>query len=400
MATKTKAAPKKVRVTSKQIAEHRGKVIRDPSPSWEGQETWTADEFSRRFRFAMDFYRLEADSKTFKPAVLRWMESVGAAKEDIASVKKLKDNRINTTMGAIASCLNRGMPSVRADFNNGKNTAEWLSNAIVEAIKSGKNDIEEEEIKEVKSGIPQPSIQERLRDAAARMTDEIEDAIEKYQKDPDNFNPTEFKMLNLLRGKGAKAAHARIIKTFYERDLAELEELASGKGCEQLKEGYSHRSKKQIRTLISFYQEIMSACDMLSQEQKVMRKPRAKKPTDKAKLVAKIKYKKNDDQLKLVSINPVDIIGAKELWIYNAKTRKLGRYVAAEYQELSVKGASITGFDEHKSVQKTLRKPAEQIKAFKDAGKVQLRKFLEDINAVDTTLNGRLNEETLLLKVQ
>jgi hypothetical protein len=29
-----------------------------------------------------------------------------------------------------------------------------------------------------------------------------------------------------------------------------------------------------------------------------------------------------------------------------------------------------------------------------------LRKFLDDINATDTKLNGRLNEETLLLKVQ
>ena len=52
-----------------------------------------------------------------------------------------------------------------------------------------------------------------------------------------------------------------------------------------------------------------------------------------------------------------------------------------------------------KSVQKTLRKPVEQLAAFKAAGKVVLRKFLEDINAVDTKMNGRLNEETLLLKV-
>jgi hypothetical protein len=206
-------------------------------------------------------------------------------------------------------------------------------------------------------------------------------------------------MLNLLKGKGAKAAHARIIKGFYEKDLAELEELASGNADEQLREGYSHRSKKQIRSLIAFYQEIASACDMLAQEQKVNRKPRAKKPTDKAKVVAKLKYKKSDEPLKLVSVNPVDIIGAQELWIYNTKTRKLGKYVAEEFRELAVKGTSVVGFSETKSVQKTLRKPAEQLKAFKDAGKVALRKFLDEINAVDTKMNGRINEETILLKV-
>jgi len=52
-----------------------------------------------------------------------------------------------------------------------------------------------------------------------------------------------------------------------------------------------------------------------------------------------------------------------------------------------------------KSVQKTLRKPVDQLKEFKAAGKVQLRKFLEDINAVDTKMNGRINAEIMLLKV-
>jgi hypothetical protein len=102
----------------------------------------------------------------------------------------------------------------------------------------------------------------------------------------------------------------------------------------------------------------------------------------------------------LVSINPADIVGAGELWVYNTKSRKLGKYVAKEFAELSVKGTSIINFDENKSVQKTLRKPEEQLKEFKAAGKVQLRKFLDDIKAVDIKLNGRINEEIILLRIQ
>jgi hypothetical protein len=389
----------KTRVTKKHVAEHRSKAQKDHSPSWDGCETWTGDQFMKNFRNAMDFYRLEADSKFAKPAVLKWMQTVGCTKEDIQAFKKTKDNRCSSTMGAVASCLLRGMTPQRADFNNGYDSAAWLSKAINEVIEQGKNDIDEEVKIQEKADVYVPSIQERLREAANRMTDEIEDALELYHNDPDSFDPKAFKMLNLLKGKGAKAAHARIIKGFYEKDLAELEELASGNADEQLREGYSHRSKKQIRSLIAFYQEIASACDMLAQEQKVNRKPRAKKPTDKAKVVAKLKYKKSDEPLKLVSVNPVDIIGAQELWIYNTKTRKLGKYVAEEFRELAVKGTSVVGFSETKSVQKTLRKPAEQLKAFKDAGKVALRKFLDEINAVDTKMNGRINEETILLKV-
>jgi hypothetical protein len=166
-----------------------------------------------------------------------------------------------------------------------------------------------------------------------------------------------------------------------------------------LKEGYSHLSKAQVKKITQFYNEILSACDMLAAEAKVNRAPRKVKTKPAEKIVAKLKFAKTHEPLKLVSISPTDIVGAKELWVFNTKTRKIGRYVATEYSDLSVKGTSIVNFDEAKSVQKTLRKPEEQLKEFKAAGKVQLRKFLDDIKAVDIKLNGRINEETVLLKI-
>jgi hypothetical protein len=138
---------------------------------------------------------------------------------------------------------------------------------------------------------------------------------------------------------------------------------------------------------------------MLAAEAKVNRAPRKTKAVSKDKLVAKLKYMKTNEPLKLVSVNPVDIIGAGELWIFNTKTRKLGRYVASEFNTLNVKGTTITNFDEFKSVQKTIRKPEEKLKEFKAAGKIALRKFMDEINATDTKMNGRINEETILLKV-
>ena len=393
---KPKAKKESKRITSVTIRQNAKK---DHSPVWEGTETLDATQFLRHWHRAMDYYRLDGDSKSFKPAVLKWMATIGCTKEDIAAFKKTKDNRCSTTMGSIASCLLRGMPPVREDFNDGRDTAKWLLSAISKVVEEGKNDIDADEVVEVKSTVVQPTIQERVRDAAMRMTEEIEEALDSFQTDPENFDPKAFKMLNLLKGKEVKAAHARLIKGYYERDLAELTELASGKADEQLKEGYSHRSKKQIKNLIVFYQEIMSACDMLAQEAKVNRAPRAKKSVPAEKLVAKLKFMKTNEPLKLVSVNPVDIIGAGELWIYNTKSRKLGKYVAAEFQTLGVKGTSLTGFDEHKSICKTLRKPEEKLKEFKAAGKIALRKFLDDINATDTKMNGRFNEEIILLKV-
>ena len=381
----------------------REKAKRDYSPSWVGCEAWDENQFLRYFHSAMKYYRMESSGKELKGKVIDWMGKNGYDKKTIASFKKTKDNRCSLTVGSIAACLLKGMQSTRPDFNNGRDTATWLGAEIAKIIDEGKNDIDEDAVKAEadanKAVVYVPTIQERTRDAALKMTEELENAYASFQIDPEAFDPKAFKVLNLLKSQQAKAAHARIIRDFYARDLAELEELASGAGDEQLKEGYKHRSRKQIKNFIAFLTEIQTACTMLMQEAKVNKKPRKTKAVSKDKLVAKLKFKKTDEPLKLVSVNPADIIGAQELWVFNSKTRKLGKYVAEEFKELGIKGTTITGFSEMKSVQKTLRKPVEQIKAFKEAGKVALRKFLEDINSVDTKMNGRINEDTLLLKV-
>ena len=389
MATKLKKAAIAIR-------QNKGK---DLSPRWDGADEWDSDKFSKNFRVAMEFYRLEFSAKDLKPKVIEWMKLQGWHPDTIAEFKKTKDNRCSGTMGGLASCLLRGMPEVHAGFNEGRDSAKWLEAEINKVIAEGKNDRDDDdEVTEKKDTAPVVSIQERVRESSLTMTEEIETAIESFQINPEEFDPKQFKVLNLLKGKQAKAAHARIIRDFYTRNYEEMQEAALGKD-EQLKEGYSHLSKAQLKKIIAFYGEIISACDMLMQEAKVNRKPRKTKTVSKDKLVAKLKFMKQDDKLKVVSVNPADIVGAKELWVFNTKTRKLGKYVAGEFNDLGVKGTSITGFDEHKSVQKTLRKPEEQIKEFKAAGKVALRKFLEDIKAVDIKLNGRINEETLLLKV-
>lgn len=143
---------------------------------------------------------------------------------------------------------------------------------------------------------------------------------------------------------------------------------------------------------------MLAAIEQYRGVKKAAKKARVKKAPSKEKIVSKLKFAKENKPLKIVSINPADIVGASELWIYNVKTRKLGKYLAASYQTLSVKGTSIIGFDADKSISKTLRKPEEQLKEFAKAGKVALRTFLKDIKAVEAKLNGRIGVDILLLK--
>ena len=290
------------------------------------------------------------------------------------------------------------MPEQRDDFNNGMNTRTWLINSINKVISNGKSDDQSDET-EQKTVTTPVNIQERVKETTLRMTEEIEEAIDNWIISPDTFEPKQLKIINILKSKEAKAAHARIIKDYYQTSMQEIQLTIEGKDLD-LKEAYSNKSKKHLNSILAFYKEIDSACSMLMEEAKVTRKPRAKKAVPKDKLVEKLKYLKSHEPLKLVSINPTEIIGSKELWVYNSKTRKLGKYIADDMTgPLTVKGTTIVGYDEHKSIQKTIRKPDDKLKEFKSAGKILLRNFLDDINATDTKMNGRFNEETILLKV-
>ena len=398
----TKAPVKKTRVTKAQVQEHRANSKRDMSPKWDDVENLSADEFARKFRHAMDWYRLETSAKDLKPNVINWMSRNDYSKADIQAFKKTKDNRCSGTMGAIASCLLKGMPEQRKDFNEGRNTAEWLKDAIAKVIAEGKDDVEDEDegaTKAKKVEVYVPSIQERLRDAAGQMSEEIDYAIDEWVVDPDAFDPKAFKIVSLLRGKGVKAAHARIIKGFYERSLADFEELQQ-KGCDpQLVEAYEHVSKKNIKKMYEFLLGVMSACDQIVGEAKLLKKPRAKKVKPAEELVKKLKFKATDDKLGVTSVPPAQLVGAQGAVVYNTKTRKIGIYIAMNSAGLEVKGTSITNFTA-KSIQKTLRKPEIQLREFKEQNtQKRVSDWFAKIKATEIALNGRLNAETMILKV-
>jgi hypothetical protein len=215
------------------------------------------------------------------------------------------------------------------------------------------------------------------------MSDEIDAAIDSWIVDPNAFDPKAFKMVSLLRGKGAKAAQARYIKGFFASGLAELKELSSGHADDQLKEGYRHVSRKNVNKLIEFYESIAQACEQIAAEAKVLKKPRAKKVKPAEELVKRIKFKMTDDKLGVTSVPAAGLIGAQAAIVYNAKTRKFGMYIAKTSAGLNVKGTSIIDFTE-KSFQRTLRKPPEQLKEFKD-NVIRMMKYYNAYTLVELT---------------
>ena len=397
----TKDPVKKTRVTKQQVNAQRVTTKKDGSPNWDGAAEWDGDTFTAHFRNAMNWYRLEKTSKDLKPKLVEWMGYAEYDKDTVNTVRKIKDKYFTGTMVNIAACLVKGMPEVHAGFNNGRDTAEWLRKEIEKVIASGSSDLDDDEDapKIEKPVVYVPTIQDRLREAAGDMSEELDYAIDSWITDPDNFDPKSFKVVNLLKGKGVKAAHARLIKQYFSRGQSDLLELAGGNADEQLREGYSHMSRKNIKKMIEFYDSITSACEQIAAEAKVMKKPRTKKVKPAEQIVAKLKFCIKDDKLSIVSVPPAQLIGAQGAVVYNIKTRKLGIYISKTSAGLNVKGTSIIDFTE-KSFQRTLRKPPEQLKEFKEQNtQKRVETWFSKIKTTETMLNGRMNEDVILLKV-
>ena len=388
-------------MATKALTTARNNQKRDYSPKWDGAESWSGEQFTSYFREALKYYRLESSGKELKPKVIDWMGRNGYNKNDIQAFKQTADSRCGLTMGAIAACLIKGMPEAHPGFNKGRNSADWLRKEIADVTAQGKNDevAEEKETKVIKTPAQVYNIQDRIREQAGQMTEEIDVAIDNWIIDAETFDPKAFKMVSLLRGKGAKAAQARYIKSFYQRGMDELHELAGGNADEQLREGYKHVARKNVKKLIEFYESIMAACEQITQEAKVLKKPRAKKAKPAEDLVKKLKFKAIDDKLGVVSVPAAGLIGAQGAVVYNSKTRKIGVYISKTSAGLNVKGTSIIDFTE-KSFQKTLRKPDVQLKEFKEQNtQKRIETWFQKIKATETMLNGRMNADIMILKV-
>lgn len=404
------------------------------APSWEGWEEWDGRTYHRFRDASRSFYYENYKAADLYPHTYKWMEQNGYTKEQIKHCKAAPNHSLSITGAIVAKQLLDGMPDYNPKEDEYWETlpgtmgkvapaSKFLKERIAVAIEAGSKVVEEKKTEDKeKASVYVPTIQERLREQALMQAEAIEEWLDGYIMDSKAFDPKGFDFKKHFSETGVTQAHARKIKALYENELTDYDELERMPTAgqlkkmdeheqdmwQQLKEGYSHLNKSDIKKYRTAIEDLRSALDFVIDTAKATRKPRKAKPKSATKLVEKLKFLKVDSKYQLASISPDQIVGANELWVFNVKTRKLGKYVAKNIDPkgmqragsgLSVKGTTIIGFDENLSVQKTLRKPAEQLKEFKNAGKVILRKFLEDINTTDTKLNGRCNPDTVLLKI-
>ena len=166
----------------------------------------------------------------------------------------------------------------------------------------------------------------------------------------------------------------------------------------QLVEAYSNFKKPKLKKLIAIYKSIADACQQQTVIVKATRKPRAHKEKPAAVLTANVKYMKESTELKLKSVQPVNIVGSGEVWLYNVKYKKLQVYRAVDEGKLSIKGTTILNYDTSTSTAKSVRKP-EVVATYVGMAKRTLAGEFKLLKAKESIVNGRINDECIILKV-
>jgi hypothetical protein len=361
-----------------------------PEPVWDTERALTMDDktFSHHMNNSLRYYAYHYSTKDLKKNVVSWMQDNGYEKADIDTFIKSPTGHLGITACSLATAHKRGMPLKEDAIKFIKERIEYVSEIV------DTDDYDEVVEQKVTAPAQVKTIQDRLQEKTdanlAHFDGLVDELVGGNKVDPKAFEY--FKANNVPQAQLSKYAE------WAEQYVAELKEAQAGRD-EDLAESYKHYKAADFKRMYAFFDKFDQAIDQYRQVKKQTKKARVKRAPNKEKAVSKMKYLKEDNNLKLASINPVDIIGAHELWVYNVKTRKMFKYVADDILgPLNVKGTTVLGFNPAKSIGKTVRKPEQVLSEFMKAGKVQLRKFLDDIKAVSIPANGRINKDILLLK--
>jgi hypothetical protein len=379
-------------------------------PEWNGWETWPTEKFYKTRSRALSFYNYYLDAASLRPMVLDWMKKNGYSKVEIQSIKNAPPYILPSTVGKLIRCMERGMPSIHPDAHEyfstlpfhetppiPKDDAETVHHEIAKALSTlkiaiGDNDGVDAKPK-VASMSPLDRIKERVNKEVISQLEELLDTWASTASGSQSLNLSSF-----LRDSKIPAQGCKTILDWLERYLAEFGD-ALNKEDAQLVEGYAYMAKPDLRKIVKSLEEMISDVKSHAKIKVASRKPRKKKVKDASKQVSRLKYQTHSADYSIDSISPSRIPTSQRLYVFNTKTRALGVYYANGAAGFEVKGTSLKGFDASRSFLCTLRKPKETLNTILSSTPKQLDKYCDGLTTKKKAANGRINEQTIILKV-
>ena len=240
---------------------------------------------------------------------------------------------------------------------------------------------------------PRPSVQDYMQDKIAEVIGELEGQVDAFLTED-----KEFDLYNYLQANSIPKPYCKDIDTWARKRGIEFTEVYKTTDRD-IKEGYSNISRRQQANLVKLFGSFIVDLEKYTQFKKANRKPRVTKAKPPAVQVARIKFKKEDAELGIKSVNPSEMVGASQVWVYNVKYKRLAAYRSDSVQGIQVKGSTLQNYDPDMSECRSIRRPEAFLKILLDASKVKLRKLLSDLTTKGYDVTGRINDECIIVRV-
>tara|TARA_R110001592_G_scaffold36833_2_gene123487 strand:- start:461 stop:1570 length:1110 start_codon:yes stop_codon:yes gene_type:complete len=359
------------------------KKLYGEEPSWDHFEG-TEDELQGQVIRAVNWYRNTGSSKSYKKWTVEWMKSSDShwTKDDVDLVRSSDKKNFNR-IGHYCRLMSRGCPPENNMLKTIKNEIE----SIMSSVKR----------KQVNANsAPRVSPMVRLKESVDKLACDMNVTIDSLHYSVMNgekkFDP---KLTGWLYDNKVTAKQAEMLYQMYTPVFDEVTIALSGED-EQLTEAYEYLGKRQLRKLQKGLDDILTVVKDHYLKNQKPRKTRTAK-FDPAKAIKKINYMKSCDELGVKSIDPVKIIGAKKLVVFNTKYRYLQVFESSSHDGLMVKGSTIHNFDKDLSLMKTLRQPKDVLPKIKG-----IRSFNNNWSNIKTkerkVSSGRIGQHTILVQ--
>jgi len=353
-------------------------------PTWHTQ--FDTDRVSRMTK-AFSWYNYFYGKKEARDMIVSYLEHHDR-RDQMRKLRTVPDSAIRLTTAWLCR-----MSLVGLELTDSEQIR--LDNYIEEILNSSHKSVE---IEQTDNAPARPNIQDRLREKLSECAGEIEGMFDDFVVNGSKMT-ADYKPITVIRGMNIVPQMVNTIADVWKKRLAEIEEAIEGKDA-QLVEGYSHLSKIQLRNVIKFCEAVINDCGAYVQIKKVERKPRKVTPVAPEKRAAKFKTQTEFAELKLRSLPAASLVDKTEAWLYDTHKRKLIHVVADSHVgAFTIKGNSIIGFSTVETQQKTVRKPADTLKAMSAAGKPAARKIFRDLTTTETAFNGRGTDNLIILRV-
>ena len=321
-------------------------------------------------------------SSTIKSYLLDWLME-GNRSIQYANIKNLPDSSIEPTIGYISRILSNGsiLP---------KNTMTSFDDCLKDLSRKGYTFK-----KPVTPTVDKPKRVSTVdRIVVDQRIGDVEHEIDKFIS---NDCRSEFSMFKWLMGHNIKSVDAKGYVAIFQDNAMEIFQTIEEPINKEILENYKNLNKSQRRRYHKFLISIVDDCQKYID---TIKKPRRKKVKTNKQLTSKVQYcvEYNDNDLTLKSEPPEDIIGAKQLWVYNTKTRYLSGYYGINGSGLQIQGTTIKNYNGLNSLSKKLRNPQQALAVITTP--LSIENIFNSVTTKSRNAPKRLNSDTIILAIQ